>query len=192
MKKILSLFKRDYEGNRQIYNEVVEGAEWVIAGEGLATVKFDGTSCMIRDGKLYRRYDAKNGKTPPVNFEASQEPDPITGHWTGWIPVGESNEDKWHREGLQWLQIADSWRIKVGGTFELVGEKIQNNPYQLKGHELWPHGSIVLQNVPTDFDGLREWFEYQKIEGVVWHHDEGRMVKIKRRDFGLEWPIKSK
>lgn len=25
------------------------------------------------------------------------------------------------------------------------------------------------------------------IEGLVWHHDDGRMAKIKRRDFGLKW-----
>jgi hypothetical protein len=34
MKKIISLFKRDYEGNRQVYNEVVPGAEWVTNGGG--------------------------------------------------------------------------------------------------------------------------------------------------------------
>ena len=27
------------------------------------------------------------------------------------------------------------------------------------------------------------------IEGIVWHHPDGRMAKIKRRDFGLSWPI---
>lgn len=56
MKRVISLFKRDYEGNRQVYDEVVEGAEWVIAGEGIATEKIDGTACMIRNGKLYKRY----------------------------------------------------------------------------------------------------------------------------------------
>ena len=39
MKKIASLFKRDYEGNRQVINEVVEGCEWVLEGEGTATRK---------------------------------------------------------------------------------------------------------------------------------------------------------
>lgn len=34
MNKIISLFKRDYEYTRLIYDEVVEGAEWVIQGEG--------------------------------------------------------------------------------------------------------------------------------------------------------------
>lgn len=64
MKKIVSLFKRDYEMTRLVYNELVPGAEWVQDGEGIPTVKIDGTSCLVKDGKLYKRYDAKNGKTP--------------------------------------------------------------------------------------------------------------------------------
>ena len=47
MQKVISLFKRDYEGNRQIYNELVEGAEWVVAGEGVATEKIDGTNIRV-------------------------------------------------------------------------------------------------------------------------------------------------
>ncbi len=67
MKKIPSLFKRDYgSGARLIYDEIVPGAEWAQAGEGVATRKIDGTSCLIRDGKLYKRYDAKAGRTPPA------------------------------------------------------------------------------------------------------------------------------
>ena len=26
------------------------------------------------------------------------------------------------------------------------------------------------------------------VEGIVWHHPDGRMVKIKRKDFGFKWP----
>jgi hypothetical protein len=37
MKKIPSLFKRDYEGTRLVYDKIVPGTEWVPAGEGVAT-----------------------------------------------------------------------------------------------------------------------------------------------------------
>lgn len=47
MKKIKSVFKRDYEGNRQVYDEVTPGCEWVLAGEGVATEKYDGSAMMI-------------------------------------------------------------------------------------------------------------------------------------------------
>jgi hypothetical protein len=46
MRKIVSLFKRDYEGTRLVHDEAVPGAEWVLAGEGTATRKFDGTCCI--------------------------------------------------------------------------------------------------------------------------------------------------
>ena len=101
MKKIPSLFKRDYgSGARLVYDEIVPGTEWAHAGEGVATRKIDGTSCLVRDGKLYKRYDAKAGRTPPAGFEPAQdEADPVTGHWPGWLPVGDGPEDRWHREG---------------------------------------------------------------------------------------------
>lgn len=69
MKKIISLFQRNYESDRLVRDEIVPGAEWVIASEGIATRKWDGTACLMRDGRLYRRYDARQGKTPPTGFE---------------------------------------------------------------------------------------------------------------------------
>ena len=208
MKKIISLFKRDYEGTRQVYNEVVEGAEWVIAGEGTPTVKYDGTCCMVRDGKLYKRYDRKltkskarllkkntsympsieDYKSAPDGWEAAEpEPNRHTGHWPGWLPISEDDpQDKWHREAFARLEGDD-------GTYELVGPKIGNkgdgNPYQLDSHLLWRHGAPTIDSPPRGFDGLKIWFESNMVEGIVWHHSDGRMVKIKRRDFGLEWPV---
>lgn len=184
MQKVLTLFKRDYEGNRQVYDELVEGAEWVADGQGLPTEKIDGTSCMIRDGKLYKRYDAKKGKTPPPNFEPAQpEPDEVTGHWPGWVPVGDGPEDKWHRDAWE-----KGGKNLPNGTYELVGPKVQGNKYHLDQHILRLHGDVVLPPWPRDFTSLREYFElHPELEGIVWHHPDGRLVKLKRRDFGLPW-----
>lgn len=180
MKKIASLFKREYEGNRLVYNEVVACSEWVIQGEGIPTEKIDGTCCMVRKGKLYKRYDAKKGKNAPEGFIPAQEPDQVTGHWPGWILVGDGNEDRYHREAfLNNHDIPD-------GTYELIGEKVQSNPYNINGHKLIKHGSIVLTDVPRDFDGLKSYFSQDRksyLEGIVWHHADGRMVKIKYKDF---------
>lgn len=190
MQKIKSLFKRDYEGTRQVYNEVVPDSAWVLSGEGVATVKIDGTSCMVRDGKLYKRYDRKRKgdtyKDAPEGWEAAEDaPDSETGHWPGWMPVGASNEDQWHREG--YAQYGNSL---PDGTYELVGPKVQGNPHKLRRYRLWRHGELKYAvGPPRDFDGLREWFETHVVEGIVWHHKDGRMVKIKRRDFGLPWPM---
>jgi hypothetical protein len=35
---------------------------------------------------------------------------------------------------------------------------------------------------------LEDFFGLEEIEGIVWHHQDGRMAKIKRRDFGYPWP----
>lgn len=189
MQKIISLFQRNYDGDRLVRDEVVPGAEWVLAGEGTATVKWDGTCCLVRDGVLYKRYDAKRGKTPPANFEpAQEEADPVTGHHPGWVPVSPMDPaDAWHREA--WTPILHDM---PDGTYELIGPKVQGNPYQMGTHVLIPHGAKHLAAVPRTFEGLRAYFaDHPLLEGIVWHHPDGRMVKAKRRDWGLPWPVKA-
>lgn len=180
MKKIISLFQRNYDGDRLVRDEVVPGAEWVLNGEGVATQKFDGTCCLIQDGKLFKRYDAKQGRRPPEGFVPAQDPDPVTGHWPGWLPVcDDAKEDRWHVEAMrEQPNLSD-------GTYELVGPKIQGNPEGYTTHRLVPHGKMLL-NTPRTFDGIREWLKDKNIEGIVWHHPDGRMVKIKKKDFGFK------
>jgi hypothetical protein len=179
MKKIISLFQRDYDGDRIVRNEVVPGAEWVIAGEGVATRKWDGTCCEILDGKMWKRYDAKHGKTPPPDFRPAQEPDAVTGHWPGWVPVTAMPCDTYHREAYRG-HLPD-------GTYELCGPKINGNPECLSCHILIRHGYWcgVLLGVPRAFDAILKYLRVRDIEGIVWHHPDGRMVKIKKKDFGL-------
>ncbi len=178
MKKIISLFQRNYNGDRLVRNEVVPGAEWVPEGEGGATQKLDGTCCMIRDGRLFKRYEVKKGGKPPINFESANEVDEITGKQQGWVPVGDGPEDRYHREAFE--------SNMPNGTYELCGPKVQGNPEGLRKHILFPHGCIALENVPRDFYGLKNYFQSYDIEGIVWHHPDGRMVKIKGKDFGIK------
>lgn len=202
MKKIPSLFKRDYEGTHLVYNEVVEGSEWVISGEGNPTVKWDGSSCLVRKGHLYRRYDRKVTKqarrrgspytlkdckpAPPLWEPCEDSPNTNTGHWPGWVPVMVNPEATPYLEA--WLHLYDQ---RTTATYELVGPKMQSNPYRMEVHRLIQHGHgkrALMDGVPRTFDALRAWFEINVIEGLVWHHPDGRMVKIKRRDFGFQWP----
>ena len=181
MKKTLSLFQRNHDGDRLVRDELVPGAEWVAAGEGVATRKYDGTCCMVRDGKLYKRYDAKAGKTPPAGFEPAQpEPDANTGHWPGWLAVGGGSDDARHREG--WATSSNL----PNGTYELCGPKVQGNPEDFGVHVLVRHGCDVLTDAPRDWTGLRSYLANKDIEGIVWHHQDGRMVKIKGKDYGLK------
>lgn len=178
MEKIISLFKRNYDGDRLVRDEIVEGAEWVVNGEGVATRKIDGTSCLVQDGRLYKRYDAKKGRTPPTDFLPAQpEADPIAGHWPGWVPVRDDRpDDRYHIEAFE-ESLPD-------GTYELLGPKVQGNPEGFERHTLVRHGAETVE-APRNFDALKAWLAERDIEGLVWHHPDGRMVKIKKKDFGL-------
>jgi len=180
MKKIISLFQRSYDGDRMVRDEVVPGAEWVLANEGNATRKFDGTCCMVRAGKLYRRYEVKDPRQKiPDNFEPANDVDTVTGKQQGWIPVGDGAQDVYYREAWD---NQEGWYLH-DGTYELCGPKIQGNPENMETHVLIRHGEEMLGGFKLTFDGIKEYLRTAGIEGIVWHHPDGRMVKIKRKDF---------
>ena len=186
MKKIISLFQRNYDGDRLVRDEIVPGAEWVVAGEGVATQKLDGTCCLIEDRKLFKRYDVKKGRSIPPGFIPAQDADEVTGHLPGWLPARRDDPaDKWHFEAFDHL-VQVLGPTPPDGTYELCGPKVQGNPEHFSLHVLCPHGKIVFSDAPRTFTAIRDWFRGQDIEGIVWHHPDGRMVKIKKKDFGLK------
>lgn len=183
MKKIPTVFERDWNGDRsRVVDQVHAGCEWVLAGEGVATRKVDGTCCMVRDDKLYKRRELREADLAPEGFEEVDR-DEETKKVIGWVPVGDGPEDRWHREAFA------AAGLLLDGTYELVGPKIQGNPEGAQSSLLICHGHGTagrMDDVPRTFDGLRNWLAGQDIEGVVFHHRDGRMAKIKLRDFGLK------
>jgi hypothetical protein len=184
MRKIPTLFKRDPDDRRHVLPEVNEGCEWVLAGEGVATRKFDGTCVMLReDGSWWARREVKPGKTPPPNF-VPLSTDEVTGKTVGWEPVEQSGFAKWHAEAVENCGPPEG----ATGTFELIGPKVNGNPEQSPMHLLVEHAHAVNVEVPVlTFEGIRKTVlalaESDDCEGIVWHHKGGRMVKIKARDF---------
>jgi hypothetical protein len=187
MKKIPTLFERDWSGDRSRVTEKVNPlSQWVVNGDGIATQKYDGTACLIENGELWVRFDAKNGKTPPVNFRPAQEAaDEETGHWPGWVPAGNDPQYKWQRKAYEFSK-QQNW-IHGDGTYEACGPHFQGNLQSWPQDGLIKHGITEIENVPRTFEGLKEFFATRDIEGIVWHHEDGRMVKIKKRDFGFKW-----
>lgn len=181
MKKIPTLFERDWTGDKRlVVDKIHPGCEWVHAGEGIATRKIDGTSCMVALGNLYKRRELRPGDIEPAGFELSGH-DEETGKTVGWVPVGDGPEDKWHR-----LAFAANPTL-ADGTYELVGPKVQGNHENFLEHVLISHATTGTHpDAPRKFYGLREWFEGMDIEGIVFHHPDGRMCKVKKRDFGLK------
>lgn len=183
MRKIPTLFVRDFSKRPYLVTpEVTPGCEWVLAGEGAATRKMDGACCAVIDGVFYKRYDAKRGKTPPDSFVPAQDPDETTGHWPGWVPIGDSPDDQWFRSAMH----NTTGGVRLGdGTYEAVGPHFQGNPEGLDKDYLIRHGALMAFDAPRSFDALRQYLSAFDIEGVVWHHEDGRMAKIKTVDFGL-------
>jgi len=184
MKKIPTLFERDWNGDRsRVTDKVNPKCQWVIDGEGVATRKLDGTSCLVRDGSLLKRRELRDGDIEPFGFELADY-DHETKKRVGWVPVEPANPaDRYHVEAFTRSPgLAD-------GTYELIGPKVQGNPENVPSHELVAHTMAAeFPDAPRTFEGLREWLADFDGEGLVWHHPDGRMAKIKLRDFGIKRP----
>ncbi|MEV6600575.1 DUF5565 family protein [Actinoplanes sp. NPDC051346] len=127
-------------------------------------------------GDWWARREVRPGKNPPPHY-VPLSVDETTGKTMGWEPIGQSAFAKFHAEALGNEQ-------RRAGTYELVGPKINGNPESTEAHELVSHHDAETLDAPRDLDGLRDWLlAHPQFEGIVWHHPDGRMAKLKRRDF---------
>lgn len=184
VKKIPTVFRRDPEDMRRVLPEVTPGCEWVLAGEGVATRKYDGTCCMFDGTMWWARREVKPGKNWPPGFVVAEH-DETTGKTFGWVPMSSSSFARWHAEAVE-----NDFSIgrPAAETYELIGPKINGNPEQLMSHALIRHSTAEQLEFNTySYEHLRDavlWFaETSGVEGVVWHHPDGRMAKLKARDF---------
>lgn len=177
MQKIPTLFVRDPADLRRVTREVHPDCAWVLAGEGEPTRKYDGTCVRLDDaGRWWARREVKPGKSAPAGFEAVQH-DPDTGKTVGWEPMEQSSFVKFFTEAVAGQSLQP-------GTYELCGPKLNGNPEAYEGHRLVRHETAeVFDDAPRDYDGLMAWLlAHPSFEGIVWHHPDGRMAKLKRRD----------
>ena len=192
MKKIPTLYVRKFENHKivSITHEFTNDKckEAFLFGE--PTIKVDGSCCAIIDGVFYKRYDAKKGKPIPEGaIKCQEEPDQVTGHLPCWVKVEADNPaDKW-------FMVAFSNYIRLygqpeAGTYEAIGQHFQGNPYGMDYDMLEKHGDIKAQLQPRTFNEVETWLEEHRQEGLVFWMDGEPVCKIKRSDFGLEWPIK--
>jgi hypothetical protein len=204
MKKIKTVFKIDRETN-QATNQVMPGAEWVINGEGTATMKIDGSACMVKDGVLYKRWDRKLKSEfmkklravgsdfqvtedmfnvlPENAIPCQEKPDPVTYHHPHWVEVDKNKpDDVFHAKALESVQ-----GTLEDGTYELIGPKVNNNPHQLTEYKLVKHGTQLLNVPDRSFEGIKSFLEELNGEGIVFYHStKDEMFKIRRKDFDLD------
>lgn len=184
MKKISTLFKKDPNDLGRVINEINPENSWVFDEGVKATRKFDGTACAIINGELYKRYDVKKGKAVPEGSIPCQDPDPISGHHPHWLKCRRDEPgDKYFWEAFDSPNNLLGWE---DWTYELCGPKIQGNPELFEEHTLEAHGEIKESIPDLSFEGIKEYLSQKDIEGIVFHHPDGRMCKIRKSDFGMK------
>uniref|UniRef100_A0AAU2VGM1 Uncharacterized protein n=1 Tax=Streptomyces sp. NBC_00003 TaxID=2903608 RepID=A0AAU2VGM1_9ACTN len=192
MRKIPTLFVRNPDDRRYVLPEVTPGCAWVLAGEGAATRKFDGTCVMFDGTDWWARREVKPGKIPPPGYVALST-DEVTGRTVGWEPIKQSSFATFHAEAVANVQVPTvPARPFAPGTYELIGPKINGNPEGRKSHRLILHAEADVVSLPgRDFDTVRQTVlqlaEIDHAEGIVFHRNPGdpntEMAKIKARDF---------
>lgn len=196
MKKIPTIFERDWNGDRsRVTTKCNNECLWVFNGDGVATRKYDGMACMFDGTTWFKRREMKDEdierKGLPQGFVWADR-DPTTAKVVGWVPIGDGPEDKYLREAAA---NTEELTNAVPGTYEFLGPKSQGG---IEGnfveHIMWRHAlAEQYPDCPRTFDGIRDFMADRDIEGIVFHHPDGRMAKIKKRDFGVKrTPLVSK
>lgn len=184
-KKIPTALLRDPSNRAKVLPEITPGCEWVFAGEGRPTRKFDGTCVMFDGTSWWARREIKPGKGAPEGY-VEVDHDPVTGKTQGWEPMENSGYAKFLHEALDHHPDV----TYTPGTYELMGPKIQGNPEGFEKHEVRLHEyaptieALVGAHDPIEVSEiLISTHQGTGYEGVVWHHPDGRMAKLKARDF---------
>lgn len=182
MPKLESPFLR--EGSEYLVTDKINpGYEWVFEDEGVTCQeKLDGTNVSIV---------VENGQVTSV-WNRENKMDLLSKN-----PVMEAVRNSYEKG---YCNFTD------GQYFgEAVGDRIQGNPYKLKEAIWLPYKTYFAKHLtyntwgkyPKDFKTISEWFEHGLfplfsaskgdkdgfVEGVVFHHPDGRMAKLRRDMF---------
>ena len=183
--------RKEIEGNYIVTNEINDGMEWVFEDETVMAIeKLHGTNVSIQiiDGV-------------------------ITGIWNRTERIPFFNKGKQHIV----MGILNSFGkgytefLGDGQHFgELIGPKVNGNPYDLKENIWIPFESYGQKHLaytcwgkyPKTFESIREWFkelmplynlrihgkvsegeQEHFVEGIVFTHPDGRFAKLRRDMF---------
>lgn len=183
MKKIPTIFRREESLGGHIVNEYI--VDPVELSKAIPTEKIDGTNVRvtIRNHVAVRLEKRRN----PSKLEKAKG---IIDPW--YTDASMSSEDKHIQLALAGTDISTIGDGEWSG--EAIGENIQGNPLNIVGNKIVFFSlrqCPVFENVPITFDELKLWLPQQRskyghdcgIEGIVWHYEDGRMAKIKTKDF---------
>jgi len=190
MPKLESPFVREtMNGEYVVTPKIAEGYEWVFEDESVMAIeKLHGTnvSILIQDGII-------------VSIWNRAEKLPFFNRGKKYIIEGVLNS--FDRGYMEFLPDGQHFG-------ELIGEKVNGNPYKIKGHVWIPFETFSRKHLrykswgkyPKDFQTISEWFkeliplyacmvlgeEGRKsgfVEGIVFTHPDGRMAKLRKDMF---------
>jgi hypothetical protein len=191
MRKIPTIFLRDWTDDpRYVTPEPNPECKWVFDGEGRATRKHDGTCVQFDGSAWWARFQVKKGKPAPAGF-VPIDTDAETGITVGWEPMDNSGFAKYHRYALRTMDelfVGSKVALWRPGTYELMGPGVSGRDEDTFYYHLVEHSGARWMDVPSvlTFETLKPYVlaaAKNGVEGVVWHHPDGRMAKIKARDF---------
>ena len=210
----LFVINYDKNHNGTITETVRPENAWVYAeppSKITATRKWDGMAVLITtEGKVYRRWEYRPVKSPkkpprivPEGVIPCGETDPNTGKRMYWVRVLETlsanGGNSMDRVIIDIVVDQNFTFPEQDTTYELIGAKLKSrygkqNAENVAGHRLVKHGCPAVNVINTigeapnwSFNGLKTYISNpdNDIEGIVFHHEDGRMCKLRKHDFGI-------
>lgn len=187
MRKVPTIYKR-VDG--YVIDELVPGVDWVFGNESIPRYKWDGTAMYFDGNSWFARRAVTSASFRPINF-IPVETDSNTNKTFGWIPIQESPFNKFFLEAVEQEPFeSDLYGRKISyepGSYELIGPKINGNPENMQGHRLVSHKrSPILDNlnqINYSFTAFKRILPHLPCEGVIWYGPEGKLAKLKGKDF---------
>lgn len=187
MPKLESPFvRKEIDGDYIVTPEIAEGYEWVFNDDSVMAIeKLHGTnvSIVVIAGQVVEIYN-RTERVPIIN----KQKDYIT----------KGILESFKRGYIDFLGDGQHFG-------ELIGEKVNSNPYKIEGHLWIPFETYAQKHLrykswgryPKDFDTISNWFKdgllplfssmrgnkHGFVEGIVFTHPDGRMAKLRRDMF---------
>ncbi|CAH2277681.1 Hypothetical predicted protein [Pelobates cultripes] len=183
--------KREHQAFKVVATETLSpAAQDSDVYSAVPTEKVDGTCCYVTKHKgipyLWARLDRKPSKPAEKRFKKHI------------LTKGISKDFDW-KVDEDFKEVPEFWipakEVKLcngkpypdeNGHIPGIGNK--KNPM----HFLVPHGAFQIRNLPVlTHHSLVSWFDCPegKVEGIVWHCNNGSLIKLHRHHLGLCWPL---
>ena len=149
------------DGNGRATPTISPGCEWITDWTAAATQKVDGIGIKIDGNTIWQRSNSQWQEIPATEDRLAQ--------------ALQRHKDV-------------SGTAPSDGTYELIGPGINGNREMAVSYALVSHRDTRLANFPTDLPSIRTAMASLNIEGVVWHHIDGRMAQITMAQLGMARP----